>query len=334
MIISRAPYRISFFGGGSDYPNYYLERGGAVLSASINKYCYISLRELPPFFAHKYRIVYSNIENVDLVSDIKHPSVRACLNYMSITDGLSINHDGDLPARSGIGSSSAFTVALLNALYEYDVRRISKYSLGKEAIHVEQNIIGESVGSQDQMAVACGGLNKINFHTNGDILMDSIPINLEKVKLLQDNLVLLFTGTSRNSSDVAEKQISKIKDNLQQIDYMKTMVDEAISILTSQSSNLEISLFGKMLDETWKYKKKLANEISTDYINSIYDHAIKNGALGGKLLGAGGGGFILFCVPTELREKFIKSLKQLVHVPFRFENLGASIIKNDLTHEY
>ena len=324
MIISRTPHRISFFGGGTDYPSWYRENGGKVLGAAIDKYCYISCRELPPFFKHRHRIAYSKVETVTEMDEIQHPSVKETLKYMNIGYGLEIHHDGDIPARSGMGSSSAFTVGLLKALYAIEGRIISKESLYKEAIHIEQDLIKENVGSQDQVWAACGGLNTIEFMQNGGIVVKPIIMEGERLKLFESKFMLFFTGISRNASEIAEEQIQNTARNKAELREMQKLVDEAEKILTSE--NGDFTSFGRLLDSTWKLKRRLSRKISSGEIDDVYGTAIKNGAVGGKLLGAGGGGFILFYVEPEERQRLKDALKGYLHIPFRFEFNGSEII--------
>lgn len=324
MIISKTPFRISFFGGGTDYPVWYNEHGGAVLATSINKYCYITCRHLPPFFEHKYRIVYSKMEQTQTISEIQHPSAKETLNFMDIEGGIEIHHDGDLPARTGLGSSSAFTVGLLNALYALKGKMITKRQLALDAIHIEQDIIKENVGSQDQTIAAFGGFNKIEFSNEQQIQVQPITLNSKKTQLLQDHLMLFFTGFSRTASEIASEQIKQTPNKKNELDKMLEMVDEAISILNGGDS--DIMDFGRLLNESWMIKRSLTDKISTPQIDKIYEVALKAGARGGKLLGAGGGGFILFFVEPELQPKVKEKLKNLLYVPFTFENLGSQII--------
>jgi len=324
MIISRTPFRISFFGGGTDYPVWYNENEGAVISASINKYCYITCRYLPPFFDYKYRIVYSKREAVKNISEIQHPSVRECLSFMKLDREVEIHHDGDLPARTGLGSSSSFTVGLLNALNALKGKMITKRQLALDAIHVEQDRIKENVGSQDQTIVAFGGFNKIRFNKNHDIEVQPITLGAEKVQNFQKHLMLFFTGFSRTASEIAKEQINQTPNKKKELKTMHRMVDTAIDILNTNNDCFDE--FGKLLDESWKLKRSLTNKISTSSIDDIYKTAIKAGALGGKLLGAGGGGFILFFVRPELQPKVKDALKKLLYVPFRFDVLGSQII--------
>lgn len=324
MIISRTPYRISFFGGGTDYPVWYEEHGGAVLATTINKYSYITCRYLPPFFEHKYRIVYSKTEHTQSISEIQHPSVRATLNFMGINRGVEIHHDGDLPARTGLGSSSSFTVGLIHSLYALKGKMISKRQLALDAIHIEQDILKENVGAQDQTSAAFGGFNKIEFGGDQHIQIQPITINPKKCRLLQDHLMLYFTGFSRIASEIAGEQIKKIPDKQSELHKMQGMVDEAIGILNGGDS--DISDFGKLLHESWIIKRSLTDKISTPQIDTIYNDALGAGALGGKLLGAGGGGFILLFVEPEFQPTVKEKLKNLLYVPFEFENAGSQII--------
>jgi len=324
MIISRTPFRISFFGGGTDYPVWYNEHGGAVLATSINKYCYITARYLPPFFDHKYRIRYTKREEVQNISEIKHPSVRECLAFLNFDQGVEIQHNSDLPARIGLGSSSSFTVGLLNALYALRGKMTTKRQLALEAIHIEQDRVKENVGSQDQTIATFGGFNKIKFGSEQHIQVEPITLNSEKIQLLQDHLMLFFTGFTRTASEIAGEQIEKIPEKKNELNRMFEMVDEAMSILNSNSSG--ITDFGRFMHETWMIKRSLTTKITTPYIDKIYETAIKAGALGGKLLGAGGGGCILFFVKPELQPKVKERLKNLLYVPFKFENLGSQII--------
>jgi len=324
VIISRTPYRISFFGGGTDYPVWYEEHGGAVLATTINKYSYITCRYLPPFFEHKYRIVYSKTEHTQSISEIQHPSVRATLNFMGINRGVEIHHDGDLPARTGLGSSSSFTVGLIHSLYALKGKMISKRQLALDAIHIEQDILKENVGAQDQTSAAFGGFNKIEFGGDQHIQIQPITINPKKCRLLQDHLMLYFTGFSRIASEIAGEQIKKIPDKQSELHKMQGMVDEAIGILNGGDS--DISDFGKLLHESWIIKRSLTDKISTPQIDTIYNDALGAGALGGKLLGAGGGGFILLFVEPEFQPTVKEKLKNLLYVPFEFENAGSQII--------
>lgn len=323
MIISRTPFRVSFFGGGTDYPSWYSENGGAVLGTTINKYCYITCRYLPQFFEHKSRIVYSLIENVKNISEIKHPAVKACLKYMKIKEGLEMHHDGDLPARSGIGSSSSFTVGLIHALYALKGKMPTKRQLALDAMHVEQDLIKENVGSQDQVMAAFGGFNMIEFGGKDHILVRPITIKQEKLERFQDHLMLFFTGFSRIASEIAGEQIKRTHDNKNQLRQMRQMVIHAVEILNGSN---DIIRFGKLLHENWKLKRTLSHRVSNSAIDDIYSTAMQSGALGGKLLGAGGGGFMLLFARPEAQVKIKQRLNKLLYAPFKFENLGSQII--------
>ncbi|MDA7689951.1 hypothetical protein N8752_00965 [Candidatus Pelagibacter sp.] len=325
MIISKTPYRISFFGGGSDYPSWYNKYSGSVLSTSIDKHIYITCRFLPKFFDHKYRIVWSKIENVQNIKNIKHPIVKNLLNHLMIKDGLEIHYDGDLPAASGMGSSSAFTVGLINGLYSLLNKRITNFEIAKKAINFEQQVMKETVGSQDQLATAVGGFNKIIFNKKNKFKIIKKDIN--NINRLENNLLLIYTGKKRVAQDVAKKYSGKLTTvNKKYIDTMIQHVNEGEKII--KGNNLDD--FGKLLHSAWLTKKKLSTHISSTKIDEIYDYVIKNGALGGKLLGAGGGGFFLFYMRGELKESFLKKNKKLVNVPFKFSNRGTEILFKDL----
>ncbi|MFA5317021.1 MAG: GHMP kinase [Dehalococcoidales bacterium] len=327
MIISRAPFRISFFGGGTDYPVWYREHGGAVLATSINKYCYVTARYLPPFFNYRYRIRYTEREEVKEISQIKHPSVRECLNHVTPDGGVEIQHNADLPARIGLGSSSTFTVSLLHALYALKGKMVTKRQLAMEAIHLEQDIIKENVGSQDQTSAAFGGLNKITFGGQNQILVEPLTLEADFLDFFQSHLMLFFTGFNRTASDIAEEQIRNTPKRRSELERMLAMVDQAIAILNSGIRNLDD--FGRLLGESWMLKRHLTDRITNHDIDDIYETATKAGALGGKLLGAGGGGCILFFVRPEEQAKVRDALSRfsrLLPIPFKFENLGSQII--------
>lgn len=324
MIITRTPFRISFFGGGTDYPAYYDENGGSVLSTTINRYCYITCRYLPPFFDHKYLIRYSKKEIPQTVDEIQHPSVRECLKFLGVEKGIEMVHTGDIPAMSGIGSSSAFTVGFLNALYALQGKMVTKRKLAFDAIHVEQNLIGECVGSQDQTAAAFGGFNRIDFGGKEGIFVRPITIQQEKLQYLQDHMLFYFTGFARFAADIAREQIKQTPKKLKELATMHQMVDEAVNILNGNSESL--INFGKLLHESWLLKRSLASKITNHEIDQIYKTAINAGALGGKVCGAGGGGFILFFVTPENQPKVKAALKKLLLVPFRFERLGSHVV--------
>lgn len=324
MIVTRTPFRVSFFGGGTDYPPWFRENGGAVLATTIDKYCYISCRHLPQFFEHKHRIVYSVIENVCEINEIKHPAVREVLRWAGVEKGLEIHHDGDLPARSGLGSSSSFTVGLINALAALDGHIVSKEQLASDAIHVEQNIIKENVGSQDQISAAYGGFNKIVFNSDDTFDVQPIILNHHRKSALESHLMLFFTGFSRIASEVAGSKIANLKNRVVELKTMHQMVDETIDIL--QSNNASIEEFGRLLDQSWQLKRSLSDRVSTPEIDALYDAAMKAGAIGGKLLGAGGGGFLLVFAKPELQASVKSALSHLVHVPFKFDNSGSRVV--------
>ncbi len=323
MIISRTPFRISFFGGGTDYPVWYKNGGpAAVLSASINKYCYLTCRYLPPFFEHKTRLVWSRIESVRDVEEIQHPAARAIIRLMNLKDGLEIHHDADLPARSGLGSSSSFTVGLLNALYALQGKLITKRQLALDAINIEQEILKENVGSQDQTIAAFGGFNKIEFGGPQHVSVHPVTLKPEKQKVFENHLLLFFTGLARNASDIAAEQIRLTPAKTKELETMHGMVDQALGLL--EKDNLKD--FGHLLDENWKIKRSLTSKISNEQIDGIYEAGVSAGALGGKLLGAGGGGFILFFANPEHHAAIKNKLHKLLYVPIEFENLGSQII--------
>lgn len=324
MVISRTPFRVSFFGGGTDYPIWYKKNGGTVLSTTIDKYCYLTARYLPPFFPYKHRIVYSKTEMVKEINEILHPAVRETLNFLKIDKGMEIHHDGDLPAKTGIGSSSAFTVGLLHALYALKGIMPSRQRLTKDAIHIERDILKENVGSQDQMAAACGGFNKMIFAENDEIKIQQIILPEVRNRELESHLTLYFTGFSRNASEIAKSQIENTPERKKELISMSQMVDEAINILNDKKKS--ILEFGKLLNESWRLKKTLSNRISNLAIDNIYKTALSAGAVGGKLLGAGGGGFMLLFVPPEKQPEVRKKLKNLLEVEFNFEREGSRII--------
>jgi len=324
MIISRTPFRVSFFGGGTDYPAWYREHAGAVLSAAINKYCYITCRYLPPFFDYKYRIRYFQREEASRIDEIQHPSVRECLIFSGLDKGIDIVHHADLPARSGLGSSSTFTVGLLHALCALKHEMPTKRELAINAIRIEQDRIGESVGSQDQTAAAFGGLNRIDFGGVNEISVQPMILQPSKLQQLEKSLMLFFTGHSRTASEIAGEQIKKIPDKKNKLHQMMQLVDEAIRILQEKGDVLDD--FGRLLNEQWLIKREMSISISNDEINAIYTAGINAGALGGKLLGAGGGGFMLFFVKPEQQARVREALKHLLYVPSRFDHLGSQII--------
>ena len=324
MIITRTPLRVSFFGGGTDYPIWYREFGGAVLSTTIDKCCYITVRRLPPFFEYHSRISYSKVENVNQNRAIEHPSVRGCLQYLGIDEGVEIHHVADLPARTGLGTSSAFTVGLLQGLYALKDQMRDKYSLATEAIHVEQEVLKEAVGAQDQISAAYGGFNRINFNIDGSFEVKQVIIPRERLTILQQHFALYFTGFSRTASEVAKEQVRVTPQRKHELEKMLQMVDEAEAIVANPNRSLDE--FGRLLHETWQVKRTLTKNITNSNLDEIYEAGRSAGALGGKLLGAGGGGFMLFFVPPERRQALRTRLKNLLCVPFSFSNRGSHVV--------
>jgi D-glycero-alpha-D-manno-heptose-7-phosphate kinase len=331
MIISRTPYRISFFGGGTDYPAWYREHGGAVLATTIDKYCYLTCRYLPPFFEHRIRVVYSNIEMVHNADEISHPAVREALRFMKIRRGIEIHHDGDLPARSGMGSSSAFTVGLLHALHALKGQMPGKEKLAKEAIHIEQNILKEAVGSQDQVLAAYGGLNQVTFLRNGEFVVRQMVLPQKRIRELAAHLMLFYTGIKRTASDIASTFVDNLKKKQTHLKTMHSMVEEAVSILSGKGN---ITEFGKLMHEGWKIKRDLSAKISNSHVEQLHDAAMSAGALGGKLTGAGGGGFLLLFVPPLRQAAVRDKLNKLIYVPFNFDFAGSQIIFHDVEQDY
>ena len=323
MIISKTPYRISFFGGGSDYPEWYNTYKGTVISSSINKYLYISFRKLPNFFTHKYRIVWSKIENVKKIDQIQHKVIKQLLKKNNFNDGLEIHYDGDLPARSGMGSSSSFVVGCLNSFLKLKNKKINKLNLANNAINFEQNILKENVGSQDQVAATYGGFNRIDFYKN-NFKIKKIKSS-KNLKILEKNLTLIYTNINRTAHDVAGTYVKKLKNE------KKNYIDELICHANEAEKILEkgnIDDFGKLLHSSWILKKKLSKSISNSKIDELYDFAMKNGAYGGKILGAGAGGFLLFYIKNKDKKKLLKKNKKIIEVPFEFSNKGSEIIFN------
>lgn len=324
MIITRTPYRVSLFGGGTDYPKWYREHGGAVLGMAIDKYCYISVRHLPPFFEHKHRIVYSRIENVQEISEIEHPAVRAVMQEVGVEGGLEIHHDGDLPARSGLGSSSSFTAGLIKALYALKGQMVTKRFVAEEAIRIEQEVIAENVGSQDQIWAAYGGFNRIDFYQDNSFGVTPIIIRPERERELRDHMMLFFTGFSRHASEIAKHKIASLDKKADHLRRMHRMVDDALEVLNSTSA--DIRDIGRMLHEGWRLKRDLAAEISTSAIDEIYQAGLDGGAVGGKILGAGGGGFILFFVEPEKQQSVREKLSNLIEVDIDIDHDGSRVV--------
>src|SRR5580692_9739163 len=323
MVITSTPLRISFFGGGTDYPVWSREYGGSVLSTTIDKCCYITCRRLPPFFEYHSRISYSTVENVNRNDAIQHPSVRACLQYLGIDEGVEIHHVADLPARTGLGTSSAFTVGLLHALYALKSQMCDKHALASEAIHIEQEMLAEAVGAQDQVSAAYGGFNRINFNKDGSIEVKRILASQNRIAELEQHLALYFTGFSRIASEIAQEQLKVTPHKMKELNTMLQFVDEAEAIVVNP--NRPLHEFGRLLHEGWQIKRTLTEKISNASIDEIYQAGLDSGALGGKLLGAGGGGFMLFFVSPERRAALRARLRKLLCVPFAFSNRGSYV---------
>jgi D-glycero-alpha-D-manno-heptose-7-phosphate kinase len=324
MVITSTPLRVSFFGGGTDYPLWYKEHGGAVLSTTIDKSCFITCRWLPPFFEYHSRISYTKVENVSANLAIEHPSVRGCLEYLGIREGIEIHHIADLPARTGLGTSSAFTVGLLQGLYALKNQMRDKHSLALEAVKVEQEILKEAVGAQDQVSAAYGGFNRINFGRDGSVEVKPIMTVMDRLAELQRHLALYFTGFSRTASEIAKEQLRLTPQRTQELKTMYEFVEEAEKIVTNP--NRPLSEFGRLLNESWQIKRTLTGKITTPVVDEIYEAGLSAGALGGKLLGAGGGGFMLFFVPPQRRQALRVRLKNLLCIPFSFSTRGSHVV--------
>lgn len=321
MIITRTPFRMSFFGGGTDFPDFYKKHGGAVISTTFDKYCYVTVRHLPKFFEYTTQLVYSKMEFVNNVDEIEHPAIREAMKYLDMHE-LRIAYDADLPARSGLGTSSSFAIGLLNAFYALKGKYADKKKLANDAIYLERILCKEHGGVQDQIAASYGGLNRINFDAEG-FEVHPIIISPERKKQLNNNLLLFFTGFSRFSSDIQSGTQQALERKEAELLEMLGLVNEAEHILTSKCN---LNEFGALLDHTWRLKRNITNRISTDAIDVLYEKGIKAGALGGKLLGAGGGGFLLFYVEEEKKQNVLTAMDQLLHVPFLFEDGGTGVI--------
>lgn len=321
MIITRTPYRVSFMGGGSDYRRYYERFGGQVLTSTIDKYCYISLRHMPPFLGTKYRVFWSESEAVDRIEDIRHAGVRGCLQYLGIEDGIEVNHAGDLPARSGLGSSSAFTVGMLYALHVLRGESCSRFDLANEAIAVEQDVLKETVGIQDQIECAWGGLNLIGFGRDGRYSVEPLAISNGERNEIENHLVLVFTNLQRYASEIAAAQVDNVDRKQEELHQIVSLVSKAADALVAG----DMAGFGGLLHEAWLLKRGLSDKVTNETIDMLYDAARSAGAYGGKILGAGGGGFMLLCIPPERRQKVLDTLG-LLSVPFRFEHRGSQVV--------
>jgi D-glycero-alpha-D-manno-heptose-7-phosphate kinase len=323
MIICRTPFRISFFGGGTDYPHWYRAHGGAVLATTIDKYCYLTCRYLPPFFEHRFRIVYRKIETCRSVEEIGHPAVREALRFLRVERGVELHHDGDLPARSGMGSSSAFTVGLLHALHALLGEMPTRTQLTREALHIEQEVLQETVGSQDQVMAAHGGFRHVKFHPDGEVEISPLILPPGRLAELKAHLMLCYTGIARTAADVARSYVVGIESRRRQLRIMKELVEESIDVL---ASGMDIRAFGDLLHEAWQTKRTLSDAVSNGEVDELYERARAAGALGGKLTGAGGGGFLLLFVPPERQPAVRAALGGLIHVPFEFETAGSQIV--------
>lgn len=322
MIITKTPFRMSFFGGGTDFNGFFDQHGGAVLSTTFDKFAYVTVRHLPPFFDYSIHITYSKEEKVNETSQIVHPAIRNAMQWLDVKN-IRMTYEADLPARSGLGTSSSFAVGMLSAFYALKGQYADKRKLADDAIYLERTLCQEAGGIQDQIAASFGGFNRINFSRDG-YSVNPLIISSERKKNLNDHLMLFFTGFSRFSSDIQKGTEKSMKDKTQQLLEMYALVDDAEKILTNKDVSLDE--FGKLLDYTWKLKRGISSGISTGSIDEQYDRAMKAGALGGKLLGAGGGGFLLFYVPLEKQEAVKEALKGQMYVPFKFENEGTKVI--------
>ena len=322
MIITKTPFRMSFFGGGTDMPSFFNDNGGAVISTTFDKYAYVNVRHLPPFMPYYTELCYSRFERVNDVNEIEHPTIREAMRMLDIHE-IRLTYEGDLPARTGLGTSSTFAVGMLNAFYALKGKYVGKRKLAEDAIYLERELCNEKGGWQDQIAAAFGGLNRIDF-ANNQFKVTPIIIHPEKKRLLNDSLMLFFTGVSRFSSEIQKDTMSNQYDKLAQLKEMLSLVDDAQDILESKHSDLND--FGRLLHHTWELKRKTGGKISNNSIDALYERGLKAGALGGKLLGAGGGGFLLFYIEPDKRENLLKALDELMHVPFLFEDEGTSVV--------
>jgi D-glycero-alpha-D-manno-heptose-7-phosphate kinase len=324
MVITRTPLRVSFFGGGTDLPDWFRTHGGAVLSTTINKYLFISIRRMPPYWEFRNRFVYgSKTETVNSLEEIDHPAIREALRFMNIPYGVDMHYNTDIPARSGMGSSSAFTVGFLRALYAMQGRMVSDRRVAKEAIHIEQDLIKEAVGCQDQIATAFGGLNHIVFYDNSGFEVNPVTIPRNRLQELNDHMILVYTGIQRIASRIEEKKINQIGDHKSELHAIQRYVDDALELLNGEDP---IDEFGGLLHETWLQKRKLSEDVTNDSLDELYEACRKNGAIGGKLLGTGGGGFMLIFVKPEKREEMLKAIPDYIPVPFVFDTTGSQVI--------
>lgn len=322
MIITKTPFRMSFFGGGTDMESFFMENGGAVLSTTFDKYCYVNVRHLPRFFDYSTELSYAKIERVTDVNDIQHPAIREAMKMLDMHE-IRLTYEADLPARSGLGTSSSFAVGMINAFYALKGKYADKKKLADAAIYLERELCKEAGGWQDQIAASYGGFNRINFNSDGYEVLPLI-INPERKRQLNNNLMMFFTGFTRFSSDVQKANASNKADKVNQLKEMLALVDEAEKVLVDKQSDLDE--FGRLLDHTWRIKRKTGNTVSTNSIDELYDKGLKAGALGGKLLGAGGGGFLVLYVEPDKQEKVKKAMEDLLYIPFEFEDGGTRVI--------
>lgn len=322
MIITKTPFRMSFFGGGTDLENFFRENNGAVISTTFDKYCYVTVRHLPRFFDYSTELSYSKTERVTDIAQIQHPAIRNAMKMLDMQE-IRLSYEADLPARSGLGTSSSFAVGMLNAFYALKGKYASKKQLADDAIYLERELCNEAGGWQDQIAAAFGGLNRINFTAEGYEVLP-VVISPERKKELNDNLMMFFTGFTRFSSDVQKANQKGYADKVAQLKQMLSLVDEAEKVLTDK--NVPMKEFGRLLDHSWKLKRQTGGAITTDSIDELYQRGIQAGATGGKLLGAGGGGFLVFYVEPEYRENVLRAMQDLLYIPFQFENGGTQII--------
>lgn len=322
MIITKTPFRMSFFGGGTDIPEYFYEHKGAVISTTFDKYCYVNVRHLPRFFDYRTHLTYSKMEYVNDNCEIQHPAIRNAMDMLDMQE-IRLVYEADLPARSGLGTSSSFAVGMLNAFYALKGKYADKKKLADEAIYLERELCNEAGGWQDQIAASFGGLNRIDFSGSGYEIRPII-ISPERKRKLESNLMLFFTGFTRFSSEIQKENQVVAKSKTEYLSEMYDLVEEAEQILVNKMKDIDD--FGRLLDRTWKLKKQTGSKISTSSIDQLYELGIKEGTLGGKLLGAGGGGFLIFYVPEEYQTRVKEAMKELVYVPFRFEEGGTRII--------
>ena len=323
MIITRTPFRMSFFGGGTDMKDFFTEHGGAVISTTFDKYCYVIVRHLPRFFDYSTELSYSKIERVTSIDDIEHPAIRNAMKMLDMHE-LRLTYEADLPARSGLGTSSSFAVGMLNAFYALKGKYADKKKLADDAIYLERVLCNEAGGWQDQIAASFGGFNRINFNKDGTYDVYPLIIHPDRKKQLDDNLLMFFTGFTRFSSDMQKANAKGYHDKTKQLLEMLDLVDQAQEILTDKNSDLDD--FGRLLDHTWKLKRQTGGAITTSSIDALYQRGIDAGALGGKLLGAGGGGFLVFYVQPEKKQAVKEAMKDLLYVPFHFEDGGTRVI--------